>query len=150
MVVATFNANFYVVGATAIPVLFIAVLIPDGALARYSVWAKQLRSTQLRRVRGGSATRHWGVFRIYDLLILPVTITFVVFLLGEIDAVHALSHEHASGTEHRWVETALVWLTVIAVLSTVASISFRWAAGIPYGRESELQDDQEPQPPQPR
>ncbi len=34
MMVATFNANFYVVGATAIPVLFIALLIPEGALAR--------------------------------------------------------------------------------------------------------------------
>jgi len=144
--VATFNANFYVVGATAIPVLFIALLIPDGALARYGVWAKRLRSTQLRRVRGGSATRHWGVFRIYDLLILPVTITFVVFLLGEIDAVHALSHEHASGTAHTLVETALVWLSIMAVVSTIASISFGWAAGIPHEADAEPQDDEEPQP----
>lgn len=137
----SFNANFYVVGATVIPVLFIALLIPNGALARYSLWAKQLRSTQLRRVRGGSASRRWGALRIYDLLVFPVTITFVVFVIGEVDAVHALSHEHASGAEHTWVETALVWLTVMAVLSTIASISFRWAAGIPYEADAEQQDD---------
>lgn len=132
MQVAAFNANFYVVGATVIPVLFIALLIPDGALGRYAVWVKRLRSTQLRRIRGGSAGRHWGVFRVHDLLLLPVTVTFIVFVLGEIDAVHALSHQHASGSQHVWVETALVWMTIMAVLSTVTSISFRWASGIPY------------------
>lgn len=140
---STFNTNFYVVGATVIPVLFIALLIPDGALARYSLWAKRLRSTQLRRIRGGSVSRHWGVLRIHDLLVLPVTITFLVFITGEIDAVHALSHQHASGTEHTWVETALVWLTIMAVVSTTASISFHWAAGIPYEADAEQQDDGE-------
>jgi lysylphosphatidylglycerol synthetase-like protein (DUF2156 family) len=141
---ATFNTSFYVVGATVIPVLFIALLIPDGALARYSLRAKQLRSTQLRRIRGGSASRHWGVLRIHDLLVLPVTITFLVFVTGEIDAVHALSHQHAFSTEHTWVETALVWLTIMAVVSTIASISFRWAAGIPYEADTEQQDGREP------
>jgi lysylphosphatidylglycerol synthetase-like protein (DUF2156 family) len=143
-----FNANFYVVGATVIPVLFIALLIPDGALARYSLWAKQLRSTGLRRIRGGSASRHWGVLRVYNLLALPVTITFLLFAIGEIDAVHALSHEHASGTEHTMVETALVWLTIMAVVSTIASISFRWAAEIPYEDDAEQQDGRTP--PQPK
>lgn len=71
-----------------------------------------------------------GVLRFHDLLILPVTAALILFVMGEISAVHALNHHHASGTEHWWVEVALVGLPILAAASVIASISFRWAGGI--------------------
>ncbi len=77
---AAFNSDLYVVGATVVPVLFIALVLPDGVLASYPVWVKPQRSLQLRRIRlqalrtSGDSTPHAvavaGVFRIHDLLLL--------------------------------------------------------------------------------
>src|SRR5208282_1109858 len=102
----------------------------------YAVWVKLQRSLQLRRIRlrarraSGDATPPTvavaGVLRIHDLLLLPVTAALVLFVAGEISAVHALDHRHASASEHGWVEAALVVLPVLVVISVVASISFRW------------------------
>lgn len=155
---AAFNSDLYVVGATVIPVLFIALLVPEGLLARYAVWVKHLRSLQLARIQlrlarkalreadqaelteavvpGPSAFAVWGVFRLYDLLVFPVTAALILFVMGEISAAHALNHRRASGTEHWWVETALVGLPLLAVASVIASNSFRWASGISHRADS--------------
>lgn len=155
---AAFNSNLYVVGAPVIPVLFIALLIPDGILARYAVWVKRLRSLPLARIRlrlarqalraaapagmtepvapRPSAFAVWGVLRFYDLLVFPVTAALALFVMGEISAVHALNHRHASGPEHWWVEAALVGLPLLAVSSVIASNSSRWASGISQRADS--------------
>jgi hypothetical protein len=51
----------------------------------------------------------------------------LLFVAGEISAVHALDHRHASASEHGWAEAALVVLPILAAVSVMASISFRWA-----------------------
>lgn len=169
---AAFNSDLYVVGATVIPVLFIALLIPEGVLARYAVWVKSLRSRQLGAIR----TRHtrqasadptfaadtetaqipvptlWGVLRLHDLLLFPVTAALLLFVGGEISAVHALDHRHASGSEHWWVEATLVALPVLACISVIASISFQWASEIAKradrhsGRLASSPENQEAEP----
>jgi hypothetical protein len=126
----TFNSDLYMVAATVIPVLFVALVLPNGVLARYAVWAKKQRSNQLRRVTQGGALparRLWGVYRIYDFLTLPVTLFRLFFVMGEISAVLALDHRHATRTEHRLVMASLIVMPIIAVLSAIAATSFAWA-----------------------
>jgi hypothetical protein len=104
---APFKYNLYVVAATVIPVLFIALMLPPGVLARYALWAKEQRNAQLQQViqadKGTgkvSGRKLWAVFRRYDLVVLPATIAFVFFLGGEISAALAIDHRHATSTDH--------------------------------------------------
>lgn len=141
-----FNSDLYTVAATVIPVLFVAMMLPPGILARYSLWSKQLRSRQLQRIRKSIAaggedpdrippSRLTALFRSHDLVRLPVTLFFVFFLGGEISAVLAIDHRHATAAEHSWVMAALIVLPILTVVSTVAATSFEWASGIPYSAE---------------
>jgi hypothetical protein len=132
-----FNADFYVAGATVIPVLFLALLLSGGPLAKYALWAKRQRSEQLRRIikaeqgiENVSATRLWWVRNTYYLLSLPTTLVLVFFVGGEISAAYALDHRHATSSEHGWVLAALVVLPIITVLVVLASVSFTWARDI--------------------
>jgi len=118
------------------------MMLPPGILARYSLWSKQLRSRQLRRIRksiaAGGEDRDrvlTALFRSHDLVRLPVTLFFVFFLGGEISAVLAIDHRHATAAEHSWVMAALIVLPILTVVSTVAATSFEWASGIPYSAE---------------
>jgi hypothetical protein len=141
-----FNADLYTVAATVIPVLFVAMMLPSGILARYSLWTKQLRSRQLQRVRKSIAARGedpdkvpaprlTALFRSHDLVRLPVTLFFVLFLGGEISAVLAIDHRHATAVEHWWVMASLVVLPILSLVSAVAATSFEWARDIPHSAE---------------
>jgi hypothetical protein len=114
-----FNSDLYVVGATVIPVLFIALMLQGGVLGRYALWTKNLRSLMLGRIglraakkavrlaeAGNMAAAEnakepptlalWGALRVYDLLIFPATLVFVALGGGEISAVLAIDHRHAT------------------------------------------------------
>jgi hypothetical protein len=126
-----FNVNLYVVAATVIPVLFIALMLPPGVLARYALWAKERRNAQLRQVvqaekATGKATgrKLWAVFRRYDLVVLPATLAFVFFLGGQISAALAIDHRHATSTEHAWVMWSLIGLPILTVLSVIGALAF--------------------------
>jgi hypothetical protein len=129
--VAPFNYNLYVVGATVIPVLFIALMLPPGLLARYALLVKEHRNAQLRQlIQGDKATGKvsgrslWAVFRRYDIVVLPAALAFVFFVWGEISAVYALDHRHATATEHTGVMWSLIGLPILTVLSVVGALAF--------------------------
>ncbi len=52
-----FNSDLYVVGATVIPVLFIALMLQGGVLARYALWTKNVHSLMLGRIRVRAAKK---------------------------------------------------------------------------------------------
>jgi len=89
-------------------------------------------------VPGPSALAVWGVFRFYGLLVFPITAALILFVMGEISAVHSLNHRYASETEHWWVETALVGLPILTVASVIASISLRWGGEISKRADSPI------------
>jgi hypothetical protein len=47
---ADFNSSFYLVGATVLPVLFIALMLEGGGLARAAIWAAKLQLREFRRL----------------------------------------------------------------------------------------------------
>ncbi len=72
----------------------------------------------------------WGALRMYDLLIFPAILSFVALGGGEISAVLAIDHRHATRVEHAFVIGSLLVLPIITVIATVASISFTWSKTI--------------------
>jgi Asp-tRNA(Asn)/Glu-tRNA(Gln) amidotransferase A subunit family amidase len=112
-------------------VVFIALMLAPGVLARYALWAKEERNAQLRKVMQAerttgkvSGTKLWAVLRRYDLVVLPATLAFVFFLWGEIGAVSALDHRHATAAEHTGVTWSLIGLPVLTVLSVIGALAF--------------------------
>jgi hypothetical protein len=67
----------------------------------------------------------------HDLILLPVTLFLVFFVAGEISAVLALDHRHATQSEHWRVMASLIVMPIIAALTAVEAASFLWAREIP-------------------
>jgi hypothetical protein len=114
-----------------IPVLFIALMLPPGLLARYVLWAKELRNAQLRQViQANKATgtlsggKLWSVLRRYDVVVLPATLAFVFLLAGEISAAFAIAHRQATSTEHGRVMWSLIGLPILTVVSVIGALAF--------------------------
>jgi len=131
MVLATdaFNANFYVVAATVTPVLFLALMLPGGILARYGQWVKDWRDRRLSSMpppeRIGSRSAHqWVTSNGYTVLYLPVYVALTFGGVGEVAAVLALDAEHATRFEHLWVRASVIGLAAITVASTLVAVSF--------------------------
>jgi hypothetical protein len=61
------------------------------------------------------------------LVMLPATLFVLYFLSGEISAVHALDHQHATSYEHHSVIYSLIGMPIITVMSVMMSISMTWA-----------------------
>jgi hypothetical protein len=53
---------------------------------------------------------------------VPVALCIVLVVYGEIQAVLAIEHQHASSNEHYWVIRALLWLPVLAATAVIAAI----------------------------
>lgn len=136
--VITFNADFYSVAATIVPVIFVALLFPGGMLAHYALWAKRWRSKRsLAALRSGKrlSLRLWIIFRAYDLLMLPVTLAFVLGTMGELASFIALDHRSATHLEHSLVFAAVLTLPVLAAMSATLSISLKWSSGVGVGTD---------------
>ena len=129
---SSFNADFYVVAATIIPVWFVAVMLPGGILARYAVWARQLRARQSKRIGPAmnagklSGTRLWLILRFRDVLTLPDKATLTFAGVGEVCAVLSLDRGHATGFEHWWVLVSVVGLPVVTVIGAQVAILGTW------------------------
>lgn len=128
---APFNANFYTVATAVIPVYFLILVFPGGILARYAIWTKQLRSryaVPIVESEKPSTPRLMVVQHAYEVLYLPVMAAMVFGVWGEVSAVRALDHEHATSGQHWWVLTSMVGFPVFAGVSALAAVSFAWAA----------------------
>jgi hypothetical protein len=130
-----FNSNLYVVCATVLPVLFIALTLESGALARAAIWAARREAREFRRLKALAmraedeaaerGERRTVVVTGVDsswLLALPVVACLVLFGLGEVSAVLALNAQHATGFEHFCTVAALVALPVVLVAVAAVSI----------------------------
>jgi hypothetical protein len=127
---APFNADFYTVAAAVIPVYFLILLFPGGILARYAIWTKKLRSRYAVPIVEGekpATLRLTSILHAYDVLYLPVTAAMVFGVWGEVSAVRALDHEHATSGQHWWVLTSMVGFPIFAGVSAAFAVSFAWA-----------------------
>lgn len=126
-----FNGDLYATAATVIPVLFIALMFPNGLLARYALWCKQWRSKRgVPAVEEGRAQKIRSVNNRYLLLIFPVDLVLLAGSWGEVCAFIALIRRHATQVERLVVIASVVVLPVIAALSAMTAISQSWAAGL--------------------
>lgn len=113
---ASFNSDLYVTAATVIPVWFIAVLLPGGVLARYGVWAQ---AWMMPRMTDADGWKLLGLSCVYALLYSPVFFVLIFGFGGELYAVLALAHRHATARDHQFVMTALIGLTAVATASAI-------------------------------
>jgi hypothetical protein len=146
-----FNSSLYVVCATVLPVLFIALTLESGGLARAAVWAARrearefhrLKALALRAEADGIAERRTVVVTSIDpswLLALPAVACLLLFGLGEVCAVLALNAQHATGFEHFCVVAALVALPVVLVGVAAVSIVAAGARDLKAGGDDDAQD----------
>jgi hypothetical protein len=151
-----FNSSLYVVCATVLPVLFIALTLESGGLARAAIWAARREAREFRRLKAlalqAEAADKRGEQRMVvvatnvdpsGLLVLPAVACLVLFGLGEVSAVLALDTQRATGFEHFCVVAALVALPVVLV--GVAAVSII-AAGARDLRAREDDDAEDPPP----
>jgi hypothetical protein len=130
-----FNSELYVVAATVLPVLFIALMLESSGLARAAIWAARREAREYRRLRERVAEaveqaehgerRHVvgvGSFELGGLLALPALLCLLLFGAGEVSSVLALDARHASSFEHVVVLAALVALPVALVAVAAGSL----------------------------
>lgn len=112
----TFDANFYIVAATIIPVLFLALTLQGSTYeALLTNWHGIVKKTlELSRARAN----------LYDVLIYLVAgFVPVSGFLGELQAVFALYEGHATNNTKQFI-----FISIIVLLSATAFIpSFRFA-----------------------
>ncbi len=108
-----FNANFYIVAATIIPVLFIALVVQGGV---YENLLKAVRAVDRRTARDRplyeqlAATAAW-------LVLMPIAYAIVAFgAVSEATAVYALYQQQASIT----TATLVLAGTIFMVIATAA------------------------------
>jgi hypothetical protein len=131
----TFNSDLYLVAATVLPVLFIALMLESSGLARAAIWAARREAREYRRLRARisevveeaevGGRRHvivGGGLELGGLLALPAVACLLLFGAGEVCAVLALNAQHASDVEHDLVMAALVALPVALVAVAASAI----------------------------
>jgi hypothetical protein len=134
VVLATFNANFYITGATVIPVLFIALMLPDGILVGYALWTRRVRTRWVQSIAGAdrsslvrsflASTRMWLAQQGFFVIQLPMMFALIFGLTGEVAALLALDEEQATRFEHVWVRASVIGL--VALLAVGAMIWISW------------------------
>jgi hypothetical protein len=125
MATETFNADFYVVAATVIPVLFLALMLPGGILARFARWEREWRRAQIREHGADFVSKApVHVRAVYELMGWPVALALAFGLVGEIPAILALDHRHATATEHAWTLVSVIGLAALAALSVIGDLAF--------------------------
>lgn len=128
-----FNGNLYLATATVIPILFVALMLPGGVLARYSVWTKNVRSLMLGRIYKRDKPPNlavWAAWRVHDLLRLPVMAFLVLFLFGEYGAMSALANRHPTAFDQWMADNAVIIMALIAFASSIAASAFEWSSKI--------------------
>jgi hypothetical protein len=143
-----------VVCATVLPVLFIALTLESGGLARAAIWAARREAREFRRLKALAlraadeaeaerGERRTVVVTGVDpswLLALPVVACLVLFGLGEVSAVLALNAQRATGFEHFCVVAALVALPVVLVAVAAVSIVAAGARDLKAREDDDAED----------
>jgi hypothetical protein len=111
-----FHSDFYVVAATVLPVLYIALVLPGGALSSMTT---TLRGQYVALPPTKSFVRK--NFVAFSLLVAAV---HVAFLVGEEQALEALATWRADSVRHGFVLwCALVLVVSVAVLGTQHAVT---------------------------
>jgi hypothetical protein len=130
----TFNADFYFMAATIIPIFFLALMLPGGVLFRYSIWVRRWHTRHLSDALNNKDRRYWRTLlanRGHDLFSLPIQLMLLAASIGEVSAVIALDQRHATPREHWWVLVSVIGLPVVTVMSALFAASYAWAADVP-------------------
>lgn len=130
-----FNTNLYVVAATVLPVLFIALMLEGGGLTRAAIWALRSQIDDFRRLRARARQvaeaarqnqRPTVVIAVSSnadaLSVLPAVVCMLLFGFGEVCSVLALNAQRATSFEHFWVIAALIAMPIAVVAVTSAAI----------------------------
>lgn len=117
-----FNQNLYTVAATIIPVFFIALMFPGGVLTPYWLWSERWKNKHLGEASVGRPLFFLFVGTPMNFLIsLPVNLILGIGAAGEVCAVIAIDHRHATYIQHLWVFSSMVMLPIVATLSVMFS-----------------------------
>jgi hypothetical protein len=147
---AQFNVNFYVVGATVLPIYLVALMLPGGVIFKYITLGHALndrrkarRPEVIEKLAAGGLSKEdtelfasdlsIGVFRIlFGVQIAFGLLVPAAFGFGEICSVVALDTQSASGFEHTTVLITLIALPILAC-SIACAISLVGPITVPGG-----------------
>lgn len=110
--------------ATVIPVLFLALTLSDPGWVKLRSWAFVWEKVQPIRPDSFSRAWWWLQIRKQGTFLLSAVLTIVELLGvgGELAAVVALDHQHATKFEHQIATEAVVVLVVVVALSILVRV----------------------------
>ena len=111
---STFNSDFYVVVATIIPVLYLALTLQGSSLDVMSGWLGKFSLENFDKSRRAEG-RYWAAF----LVITAAVIMIIDSLLAEISAIDALYNQQSSPSNADFILESVTILIVVVIVVTV-------------------------------
>ena len=112
-----FNSDLYVVSATVIPVFFVALMMPGGTV-RQSV-------VRIRNRHREARNDAWVRFKAglgYLVFVVGSIFLYLLFVVGEVEALTALDNERATDLQHLVVLVAVELMTLVTAVSAVLHV----------------------------
>jgi hypothetical protein len=133
----TFNSNFYMMTATVIPVLYLALILQAPMMAIVLAYLKEINDRLIRRNDFLAALLFWPTY--YGTMFLGIGGLALLYMgVGsEVVSILALFHESDNYSNRQFVLFSTIILLVVTVATPLSTIIRAWTPALLIGSASE-------------